>query len=260
MRRLKFQIAFVAVALLSSAAAASSSAHAQTQPSTARTNATAVAAESERPPAPSADAKSPQANGRHQHEGLMIRFAVGPSYSTGEQEIEPAPIVTQSPLPNIRVTGSGALSISGKGLMLSFDIGAHVARNFILFFRGTNNVRIGPSVSASRRDISDATLNSQLVGLGLTYYVMPANVALTAVGGLVAAHFEYVDRASEKPADADIGTGLQADLGKEFWVGDDWAIAFTGRFTFESVPVRSEIARSHLVLLGGALLFGMTYQ
>jgi hypothetical protein len=225
-----------------------------------------AASDDERPPPPDEDEPSSKpARGAREHDGLLLRMALGPSYSKAVQDIDPGPIPRPTGpgtglLPNLRSTESGSLSVGGEGMMASADLGAAAESNLIVFLRAAISAMLAPSTEGRLRDVSDGTLTSYLVGIGLTYYVMPVNVGFTLAGGLVATDFEYVDQGSETSADTDLGVGLQADLGKEFWVSDDWALGLTGRFMFESSPDSSAVGRTALRVLGGALLLGVTYQ
>src|SRR5262245_54027143 len=114
-----WQVAIVTLALV---AGASARASAQAAPTPAATRGGLTASDDERPPPVEVESSRAPARGARQHDGLLVRAALGPSYSKANQDVAPAPIPRPTGpgsglLPNLRTTGSGSITVSGEGLM-----------------------------------------------------------------------------------------------------------------------------------------------
>jgi hypothetical protein len=185
------------------------------------------------------------AKGVEQHDGFMLRFSIGLGYGSGS---ESQPIL-------------GDLTLSGGAGFFSFDIGGALAENLVLHGRLSDMVVVNPKVSVNGEELGtadDASLTFYLIGAGLTYYLMPANVYFTGVVGIAKAK---ADNGTTTAETSDAGFGLEGDIGKEWWVSDNWGLGIAGRFTFASVP--DDLGGGDSTTLHGlgfGVLFSATYQ
>ncbi|HKO91828.1 MAG TPA: outer membrane beta-barrel protein [Polyangiaceae bacterium] len=185
-------------------------------------------------------ATSSAAGGVEAHDGFLLRLTLGLGYGSGTEE---QPIV-------------GDVTLSGAAGFFSLDLGGALTQNLVLHGRLSDMVLVNPTVSIGGEElgtIDDASLTFYLLGAGLTYYLMPANVYLTGVVGVTKAKADNGENTGES---SDAGFGFEGDIGKEWWVSDNWGIGIAGRFTYASVP--DDAARLNAFGLG--VLFSATYQ
>ena len=122
-----------------------------------------------------------------------------------------------------------------------------------------------PSVSVDGHHIGDAQdvgrnvgvgedIEIAGLGIGVTYYIMPANVYLAGSIGFGQARFE--DTSGDR-ADSDIGIAGNFMLGKEWWVGRDWGIGVAGQMIL--LAAHDDIlGRVHAMALN--VMFSATYN
>ncbi len=131
---------------------------------------------------------------------------------------------------------SPTTKFSGSASDVNFAIGGVVAPNLALHatlfgWAATNpEIEIG-GVSAS----VNGDLSLSALGVGLTYYVMPANLYLS---GSIGAGSLQLDLPS---GSGETGTGVVADftLGKEWWVSRSWGLGIAGGLGLHSVPEKN---------------------
>jgi len=129
--------------------------------------------------------------------------------------------------------GGADWNLSGAASNLSIAIGGIVSSNLavhatIFAWRVTN-----PKVDVldySGRPNFDAALGA--LGAGVTYYIMPANVYLSASVGLGVLSFDGPDIAGGSHS----GAATDLNIGKEWWVGSNWGLGVAGTVGFHTVP------------------------
>jgi hypothetical protein len=160
----------------------------------------------------------------HNHDGFYLRLAIGFGGSL---------ISTHDHIAD----NVGSTDSSGWGFGTSIGIGGALTDNLILnadFFQATT---FNPSVDVDGHHVGDASrVGNDLgigedievagLGIGLTYYIMPANVYLAGSIGFGQAVFEAN---SGDRAGSDIGAAANLMVGKEWWVGRDWGIGLAGQ-------------------------------
>ena len=165
---------------------------------------------------------SVSAQGRD-HDGFMLRLTGGFGYGALTSE-----------------TRLGELRLDGAAVDFAVDVGGAIVENLNVHGRFAFASVVGPSVSVDGERLGtdeEASTSMMLLGPGLTYYIMPANVYLTAFGGIAFASISYENRLNERETGtSDVGIGLGFDLGWEFWIGRSWAIGPALRFMYISVP------------------------
>jgi len=154
-------------------------------------------------------------DGVHKHDGFFLRMLYGFGY---------AELVEKD------VLGSD-LKFSGAAAAGRFQIGGTVSENLILYGEVGYILHIDPELewagySASN---SDATIFAGDFGGGITYY-MPSNFYFSLSLLLSQASSGYDEVAGEESwfgwgtHSSEYGFGINAMVGKEWWVGDDWAL------------------------------------
>jgi hypothetical protein len=78
----------------------------------------------------------------------------------------------------------------------------------------------------------DGSIGVSAVGGGITYYLMPANVYLSASVGAAWLQLDtdFGDEGS------DTGFALDGTVGKEWWVGNSWGLGIAGAVGYHSIP------------------------
>ena len=178
--------------------------------------------------------------GAEEHDGFMLRLALGmgfgqATFGTFDQELD----------------------LSGLSASFSLDIGGEIAPNFNLHGRLASASLPSPSMSIDGRRVSSNTntnISASVLGIGATYYVMPINLYITGVFGL--SHILLSDDFRRRRSNA--GWALNLDVGKEWWVSDDWGLGVAGRFWLTRVA--EEASDDDLTLAVFAVLFSATYQ
>lgn len=124
------------------------------------------------------------------------------------------------------------VEISGPAGDVNIAIGGMVAPNLAL-----HGTLFGASMSDP--DITwngnEGSLNGDVtvagVGIGLTYYFMPANIYISGSVGSGSMEFDGIIDVS-----TDQGPLLDLTLGKEWWVGDKWALGAAFGVQTHSIP------------------------
>jgi hypothetical protein len=92
-----------------------------------------------------------------------------------------------------------------------------------------------------------------LIGVGITYYFMPANFYGTLVLGFGGVAIDH-DNPSIDSEEG--GWGLEVDFGKEWWVGADWGLGVALRTSL----VGGEEDNRDFQMVNVGVLFSATYQ
>jgi len=129
--------------------------------------------------------------------------------------------------------GIGDLEMSGFATDVNFAIGGVVTPN--LAVHGT---LFGWLVSDPDAEAGGMTaeitgdLDLSAIGIGVTYYIMPANVYLS--GSLGAGSLTLDVPTGE--GETDMGPVIDLTIGKEWWVSDSWGIGAAASLGYHSVP------------------------
>ncbi len=190
----------------------------------------------------------PPPPGAQRHDGFMLRLTLGfgGDHLTGK---------TDGAAFELYGSTGHSLEISSGAGHFSLDIGASPIDNLVIHARLAANAtgEINPSLDG--RNIGkrkDSSVALTLFGPALTYYFMPVDLYLTAAIGL--SSISFTD--GKNARDTHSGLGLNFDLGKEFWVGDDWGLGPAVRFWYTHVSDSGVRYNS----FDWAILFSATYQ
>ncbi|HWO57619.1 MAG TPA: hypothetical protein VNN55_08650 [bacterium] len=125
------------------------------------------------------------------------------------------------------------VKFSGPAGDLNFAIGAIVAPNLALHgtLFGWSMTNPDAEVGNAEGEL-DGDLTLGAVGVGLTYYLMPANVYLSGSVGLGSLTLE----ADDMDLESDNGVVIDLTIGKEWWVGRNWGLGVAGSLGLHSIP------------------------
>jgi hypothetical protein len=177
----------------------------------------------------------------------MLRLTLGLGYGTTSASAD--------------IAGAADVDISGLSGSFAIDLGGAVTENLVIHARMSDLSMVNPNVSVDGMDLGDAdetSLTAFLFGPAITYYLMPANVYLTAAIGI--SWLRITNWNTDRAAATDIGFGLNADIGKEWWVSDDWGLGVAGRFWFTHTSESAGGVDFNYDLPGFAILFSATFQ
>lgn len=156
------------------------------------------------------------------HDGFFLRLTLGMGYMWGRGA------------PDAELDGyAGAMSVSA-GSMVSENLALHFDMN------GANAFRSALSIDGSEDKTYNAVFQTTGVGLGVTYYLMPANVYASAglgAGWLYTTAYALVDDnfVLTGHESSSFGPAVTVALGKEWWASPDWGIGVTGVYQYLSV-------------------------
>ncbi|MGD8862085.1 MAG: hypothetical protein PVI30_18885 [Myxococcales bacterium] len=201
----------------------------------------------------------------HRHDGFMLRLTLGVGYGNLGQDV-----AVSSP------AGNSTSEWDGGGVAGSFsiDLGGAVTDSITIHARLSDLVIVDPDVTIDGRDAGtaeDLSMAAYLIAPAITFYAMPANVYGTLAIG---ASWVSFDVDGDEADSSEVGLGLNLDVGKEWWVGDQWGLGIAGRFwltattetdtatlpptggtTPESIEVENDLS-----VVGAAVLFSATLQ
>jgi hypothetical protein len=166
-------------------------------------------------------------DGIHEHNGLFIRMLLGSGY---------AELVEKN------VMGSD-LKFSGATFPLRFQLGGEFLKNLIAygefgFASQTNPKMEWPGHLGSTSDVSVSVGD---LGIGITYYLMPVNVYFSLSGLYSSVQLEYSNTKSESEIEFDNINGINVTVGKEWWVGAQWALGFALYGYYSDMNVQTSI-------------------
>jgi len=182
--------------------------------------------------------------GHETHDGFYLGLQLGPGYSS---------MSTSS--------GGADVTVSGGGLELSIAAGGVVAPNLVVFGQIVGNSSIDPKIEI--KGFGSGTANGSATvsgfGVGLAYYVMPANVYLSA--SLLATQLAVADENGDDVGKTDIGAGINLSAGKEWWVSDNWGLGGALQFMAARMKDKGEAgSKPTWTSVGFALALSATFN
>lgn len=188
--------------------------------------------------------RNPNAGRRHDPGHFFMRLSGGFGFS------------------NATFDDAGETTLSGFGGMGSFKFGATIARNVALGVDLFGLNMFEPTVSQNGDDLGNAEgtrASVGAIGLGGTFYIMPANLYIAASAGVGLGTIEFRDRIGGIliTAEEDSRPGFAANvmIGKEWWVSRKWGIGLAGQLVFASLETDDDVG---LGVFGVGLLFSAT--
>ena len=185
--------------------------------------------------------------GVHEHEGFFLRLGIGLGYLNMRTEFL-----------------DEDLDIKGPAGHLQLALGGNLSPNLILFGQLFVNAINEPTVefNGEEEDAEDLTASIGAVGIGMAYY-LPSNVYFS--GTLAVSQLRLSDDSGDEENDAETeaGPAFLAQIGKEWWVSENWGLGLAGQFILSSNE-DDEDAEGEIdvtwTTLGFGLLFSATYD
>jgi len=160
-------------------------------------------------------------NASETHDGFFLAFGLGAGPAYSETEIS---------------EDFGTITNAGMGTSFDFRIGSAITEDFIL-----HATLLGDGMTDPKTTMPNGTsgtlfkeLGLSILGAGFTKYVMPANIFVSATGGLAQITVQSKNSSELQKIDAK-GIGLQLKAGKEWWVSSNWALGFAVDFEYASI-------------------------
>lgn len=188
---------------------------------------------------------------KHRHDGFMLRMSIGLGFGgTGGD--------------NHVLTGE-EVALAGLGLNYAIGIGGALTENLVLNADIFHSTIYDPEIQIDGEDAGRTSdLREDLgvgedfelagIGIGVTYYLMPANVYLA--GSLGIGRVIFVDGSGDRGG-SDVGFAANLMIGKEWWVGLDWGIGVAGQLIV--IAAEDEIL-GDVGGIGFGVLFSATYN
>ncbi|MDD9932007.1 MAG: hypothetical protein OXT09_00310 [Myxococcales bacterium] len=207
------------------------------------------------PPDPFAEDEA----GKHEHDGFMFRVTLGPGWGSFTERSSVATIGSAG---SDRIElGQQVLDVSGAGLLLGLDLGTALGASTALHARLSEMSLPDPGIRADGEELAprgDSTRAPTYLGAALSHYLMPLNLYGTASVGLAVLRQPGFDGDTSL---GDVGWGLNLDVGKEWWVSDNWGVGLAARYFWLSTSANAGDGsrRDNSGHMGG-LLLSATYQ
>ena len=181
----------------------------------------------------------PPAPGYHEHDGLYLRFLLGPGYLHASASY-----------------GGVSQKVSGVGGTFGVAVGGSLNPNLVIY-----GELLGTSVSDPTLDYGGTSgtasgLTVTMVGLGpgVAYY-FDGNLYVS--GTLLFTKLSFSDsNTSDQLASTNWGFGAGLTFGKEWWVSRDWGLGVSGQFLAASMKDNGVDTR--WTGISAALLFSAT--
>jgi hypothetical protein len=158
-----------------------------------------------------------QEPGARTHDGFFLSISPGLAFGESKADLTEA-------------AGSwDNVTYRGPGVLLDLKIGGALTPNLILSGDFISRSVAGPEVETfggTNQADEDVVLTDGTLGIGLTYYILPANVFFS--GTLGVGRFVLTNPTEDADDDERIetnpGVSLHAKVGKEWWVSDNWGL------------------------------------
>jgi hypothetical protein len=175
------------------------------------------------------------------HDGFILRLTLGLGYEGL----------------NLSDGEGTEIDLSGFGLSSSLVLGGVVANNLAIHGDFFGLAAVSPNVAINGEEFGEAS-NSSIslsgLGVGLTHWIMPLNLYLSATLGLAKASIDVEGDEFE----ADWGLAIRAMVGKEWWVADEWGIGIMAELTWANVP--TEVDEGSASFLGFNVGMSLTFN
>lgn len=183
--------------------------------------------------------------GVQEHEGFFLRLGIGVGWFDMKTDFM-----------------GEDLHIKGPAGHLQLAIGGNLSRNFILFGQLFVNAAEEPTaeIGGDEEDLEDLTVSLGALGVGLAYY-LPSNLYFS--GTLAVSQLRLEDDNDGSDAESEAGPAFMAQLGKEWWVSDNWGLGLAGQMFLSRNRDDDDAEGDEDVTwttLGFGLLFSATYD
>ena len=196
--------------------------------------------------------ENPPPAGYHEHDGFFLSMGLGPLTASYDDKVSG----------NAPFAGS-TLTFSGWGALFDVRIGGSIGTNLILSGDLIGRSLVEPKLEINgggSATLEDVTFTEALVGAGLTYYLMPENIFFSATLGLSNISLDYYRSGTRVTGTTDTGFGVNVKVGKEWWVGDDWALGIAGSGSWMSLTNKPSGATEDFTGYSFSVQFSATYH
>lgn len=184
------------------------------------------------------------------HRGFMARLGLGFGYTVTSE-----------------TSGSTTVSASGGAGSVNLALGGYVVPNLALHATIWGGTVFNPSVSVSGSGgtvtgtATDASLLASAFGVGVTYFLSPADVYFSASLGAGDLRFERSRGGLTYTAKTGLGLALNLGVGKQWALGPEWGIGVSGQLGWQSNPDNTTSTTDNsLSTLQLGVLFSITYH
>jgi hypothetical protein len=127
------------------------------------------------------------------------------------------------------------VTFSGPGGAFGLSLGYAVKPNLIVYGELFDAIAVNPNVEFNGQsgETEDANVGVIGVGIGLKYYMMPANIY---VGGTLAMAQLSAQENGEEVGETDFGPGVLLKAGKEWLVGTKLGVGIGAQLFFGTMP------------------------
>lgn len=173
------------------------------------------------------------------HDGFFLRLALGVGWGRVRSTFD---------------GGDAGPRFRGGALGFDVAVGGTLSPGFALHGELFGAVLPAPQVRSRLPSRFDLDVLTNAFGVGVTYYIMPINLYVSAAAGLGAATFERDDGAQSSSY---FGLAAQLMVGKEWWVDSDWGLGVAARAMYLGA---ADPFYDSLRALSASLLFTGTYN
>lgn len=152
--------------------------------------------------------EDPKVKGATMHDGFFLRMLGG----YGAVQFSETPVLSN---------GTGTIKMSGPAGFFGFHLGYAITENLILLLalNGFAATELRPELNGQAAT-STVAFGISNYGAGLSYYIMPINFYLSADVGTAKDQITV----SGTKYDSEAGLGVNVQIGKEWWVSDNWGL------------------------------------
>jgi hypothetical protein len=188
------------------------------------------------------------APGFHTHDGFFLSMCIGPTVGEIIGEVEYG-------------NATDKWEINGSSMTIDFKIGGAPVENLILSGDLLLRTILGPTFVLNGINLGEAeavTVYDNLIGFGITYYVMPANLLFSGTIGI--SQFVLEHEQWNIKGETEQGFGLQLKFGKEWWVSKNWGLGISGAYGFSSGSAEDANLKSTVTAHKLSVMFNTTFN
>jgi hypothetical protein len=186
-------------------------------------------------------------SGGETHDGFYLRLQLGGGFTSMSAS-----------------ASSNTVSISGGGAAFGAAVGGAVAPNVILYGALMESLATNPEVKLNGTSIGNGSGSAGVVGFGpgIGVYLEPSNLFLGAT--LLFSKLVIDDNGGNKVGESDWGATLAAQVGKEWWVSDNWGLGGAAQLMLGAMKDKEPVVTGGEVptwkVAAFSLLFSATYN
>jgi hypothetical protein len=185
--------------------------------------------------------------GAETHDGFFLRLQLGGGFTTMSAS-----------------AGSSSISVSGGGAAFGASFGGAVAPNVVLYGAVMDSLATNPEVKVNGTSLGNGDGSAGVVGFGpgIGFYFEPSNIFLGAT--LLLSKLVIDDKDGNKVGESEWGATFAGQVGKEWWVSDNWGLGVSAQLMLGAMKDKEPIATGVEVptwtVAAFSLLFSATYN